>query len=174
MTRRGRMGGMFYCEIYDKTKTRHLIAGFCDGYQAQPTNRDASRDFAELALKNGDYDAAKNAFSRTFRNHADTAAGFQYLLLVLRAGQLAEVASVADELEAKGYQIDQLAAVRGTLALRDGHNEEALSLLQLAADSQLHPDLSAMAQYNLGLALYRHGKLREAMLTWQKIIRSCC
>ena len=66
-------------------------------YQAQPTNQNASLDFAELSLRNGDLDAAKAAFNRTFRNHADTTAGFQYLLLVLRDGQLGEVAQVADE-----------------------------------------------------------------------------
>ena len=138
-------------------------------YKAQPTNLTAALDYAELKLRGQEYEVAQNAYSRAFRNHGDVTAGFQYLLLCLRVGQLTEVARVVEELESKNYQPEQLAAVRGTLALRDGKTEEAYELLSQAQSVDLHPDLQELATYNYGLAQYRLGQRAEALRTWQPL-----
>jgi hypothetical protein len=138
-------------------------------YKAQPTDLAAALDFAELKLSEQNYEIAQSAYARAFRNHGDVTAGFQYLLLSLRAGQLNEVARVVEELEAKGYQPEQLAAIRGTLALRDGKTQEAYDLLDQDQAADLHPELEELARYNFGLAQYRLGRRAEALRTWQAL-----
>ncbi len=133
-----------------------------------------NRLLAGLAERRGDWEQARDAYSRLYNLRADdsTQAGVALARSYYRLGNLARAAEVAQELLDAGHRAPDCLAITGTALLKAGGEErlpKAHELLRTANEAGVSAGLRIATRYNLGLTHYRLGDRTAARRTWSRL-----